>query len=847
MLLAPTLPSTNASHQLPPGTTGDDFSPTGPLMDKLLFKVYSDETAEFLQLAAGEIDFTDWALTKAFLDAGQPCSNNGFPNCPNIGLSSTQEAFEMFNFEFNLNESWWGFDFRHGLNPDGVQIRQAISHLLDKDSFIATDPTIGGFASKIDNPVSPSQLSGLDLPDFHLFDSLHPNTISAYNIAADPTGFAELDTDPITPGNQPSPDWKAALDHLAQVRDPVTHAPGFWRDTNGDGVIDTNLPTTTVDFFCRVDHAPRDRFCNGIASRLNQMFGKTVVNVFEKTISQVSSIVFSTSKPDDWHGYSAGYGLFPEWDHLWDFYASPLASDICGGIPVTLASNYDFVCDDGNDKAQAGLPGVDLREVSPGYFVNINENDYDALAYKVKFSPTLGQSKLAAKAALLRMGQMAFTLPVWSGASRFGYLKDPVVGGAKASAISVPDGKGWTGIINDKGVGTGFGATWDTAYSAQPAIVNTTRIGMRQGTLHTDWFKSQTQWEFMILTNLYSSLIDMNPYDPNQLGAGGTWSSNFGFGQVANSWVENISPAELGYNPDTVLGVAAGTVKENIRFNLRTDVFFHDGVQLTANDVKFTIEGYRDAPSNFFLPSVLNVVGVTCGARNTCTSQDFVADVHFNAVSFVFIKRIGGLPILPRHVWDTNNDGKVDSTKLGNSFDAMKNHALIGSGPYVCKDLVTGQLGGGCSSTGSSSTSVGDSIVLERFKANPLDPRIQFLRSVANFKEWNYADGSQQALTSNPLADNQVVDIQDVSAILLCFGQNAASGHPECQYWKDAAPVASDPDPTVDNLDTGIVIRWFGASQFDTTVGGTRWTFPLLWEQYLNIQPFPPTYPSIAP
>ena len=835
MLLVPTVPSASASHQLLSGVTGDDFAQVGPSMDKLLFKVFADETAEFLQLAAGELDVTDWPLTKAFLGS-QLCALNGFPDCQNIGLTSPVPEFGMFLFEFNNNNTWWGIDFQNGRNPDGAEIRKAIAHILDKDAFLATDPIVAGFADKIDSPVPPSQLSGADLPDFNQFDLVHCSPtpcISAFNKATDPSGFAER-----TPTL--SADWLAALDHLAKVR-----GGGYWVDNNGDGVIDTNRPTSTVEFFCRVDHKPRDRYCNGIASRLNQMFGTTVVTVQEKTISQVSSIVFSTQKPDDWHGYSGGWGLTADWDHLYDFYESLFASDTCGGPRSNFANNYGFTCDDGNDKGETG----DLREVSPGYFVNLNENDYDALAYRLKFAPTLGGSKTFAKAALLRFGQMAFNIPTYSSASRMGYLKDPVVGGSKASASSIPDGNGWTGIINAKGIGPPQGSTWLNIYSPQPAIPGTVRIGMRQGTLHTDQFKSTTVWEAMILTPLYGSLVELSPYDPNQL-----------MSSIANSWIEGITPAELGYNPDTVLGLSPGTVKFSIRFNLRTDVFFHDGNQLSAEDVEFTIEQFKAAPADLWLPSVINVAGVTCGSKPSCidtassggsddstdTKLDFVADVHFNSQSFVFIKNVGGLPIIPKHVWDVDHNRSVDSTKLGNAFDAMKNHALTGSGAWMCKDLVTGQIGGGCSNTGSSSTDVGDSFVLERYKADPLDPRKQYIKSIANFKEWNYADGFRQASTGDPLADDQVVNIQDIGAILLCFGQIGGS----CQYWNDADPAPELDPSTVDIVETGIVLRWFGVSQFDNTVGGpggTRWTYNLLWNQYLNTQPFPPSFPSIPP
>lgn len=841
MLVSPTVPLARAAHQLPPGTTGDDFVQVGPMMDKLLIKVFSDETSEFLQLAAGELDFTDWAQTAAFLDPNKSCLENGFRQCPNIGITNPVEEFGIFVFEFNLANTFWGIDMQNGRNPSGVEMRKAVAHLLDKDRFLETDPVVAGFARKTDVFASPSEGPNLG-PDplgfVCSFDTLtgprvsHTTCLSAYNIASDASGFAELDTDPVAAGNQPSADWKAALDHFGQVRNPATGALGYWSDTDGDGVIDTNRPTSTIDVFCRIDHKPRDRYCNGIASRLNQIFGKTVVTIFEKTISQVSSIVFSATRVNDWHMYSGGYGLTGSVaSDLHSYVSSVFASDVCGGPKASFPQQYIFFCDDGNDAGETG----DLREVSPGFFVNLNEADMDTAAFKMKFAATLGESKTFENEALFRYGRDVASMSVYSSAAPFAYLKDAVVGGVKATSSSTPDLNPWTGVINVQGFSIFDTRNWRNIYTTEPALPGTARIGFRQGTLHLDWFKLQTVWEFAVAAGLYGTLLETGPYDINQL-----------IGNHANSWVENISPAELGYTPDTVLGVSAGTVKSSIRFNLRTDVFFHDGNQLSGEDIEFSFEQYKAQAAALLQSAVIDMVGVTCGNKNSCIdrpsgdddavdqSLDFTVDVHFNKVSFLFIG-VGGLPILPKHVWDSDHNGEVDGTKLGLSFDAMKSHALVGSGDWVCRDLVTGQVGGGCSSTGTSDTGPGDSFVLERYRAGA-DPRKQSLKSVANFREWNYADGKEQAKTGSPLADDQQVDIADLAAVLLCEGQSAGI----CAYWVVDGGV-------VDSTERAIVARWLGASRFDQTTTATRWTFPLSWNDYLNTQSFPPILPSIPP
>jgi len=46
----------------------DNFEQFGPKVDRILFKLYATESAEYSAFEAGETDMTDWPLTKYWID-----------------------------------------------------------------------------------------------------------------------------------------------------------------------------------------------------------------------------------------------------------------------------------------------------------------------------------------------------------------------------------------------------------------------------------------------------------------------------------------------------------------------------------------------------------------------------------------------------------------------------------------------------------------------------------------------------------------------------------------------------------------------------------------------------------
>lgn len=745
---------------------GDQFVPAGPFVDRLFYKVFASEIPEFEALARGELDVTDWVLTKTLATSQWPA---GFVNAPNIHMSPEVTEFGMFLLDFNNNGgttvNWWGLlDPQFGNNAAGQQVRQGIVHLLDKDQYIATDQIISGFAKRIEWPGSPAQADVNPSPaDVDLIAAHGAASITPFNIASDSTGFAE-------PG---SADFCAARDHFV--------ASGLFVDDDNDCDLD-NPPASQITFVIRSDHLPRKRYGEEIARRLEQLFGgANVVNEQFKTITQVSHQVFSTREPNDWGIYTSGWGLTPEWDQAYDLYHSKFASDRCGGPPSTFANNYIFVCN----------PTL------------------DTLAETVKFASDLPTSKAALGDFVTQYLKVMPSYPVYTAAGRYAYLEDP--------NPSTPGVGEWEGMINAAGFGPQAQGNGYILYNAYSTEDSTLDIGMRQGTLQLSILFATTVWEAMITNPLYSTLIDRNPLDPSQLIA-----------SAANSWKPGITAGDLGYTPPP------GT-QYSIRFYLRTDIFFHDGTQLTSADVKFTLDEFKRIPADFYTPTTVNINAVTA-------PQPFIVDVHFLRPSPFHILSVGtGIPIMPKHVWDANNDGLWDLAKQELEFDPMREFALIGSGPFMCKSVepaTLGRVGGRCSSTFNQAADSGDSFTLERYKRiSATDRRQQYVRSAANFKTWDRFD----------VNNDMLIDFTEITQADFCFERSVAAT-PGCAPWDfDGDGIAMEVADSVD-----FRLRGMGpGTPHDINAGGTTWIYEqTLWSQLQATPPgaknFPPSLPNVA-
>ncbi len=104
--------------------------------------------------------------------------------------------------------------------------------------------------------------------------------------------------------------------------------------------------------------------------------------------------------------------------------------------------------------------------------------------------------------------------------------------------------------------------------------------------------------------------------------------------------------------------------------NLRTDVFFHDGVQLTANDVLFTIDLAQNADLKSPLRGNWNEVVV-----EVVDEQSLLVSLSEPYAPFIENFTLG---ILPAHIWRTVPIEQVPFSEF--------NTTPIGSGPYMVSE-----------------------------------------------------------------------------------------------------------------------------------------------------------------
>jgi peptide/nickel transport system substrate-binding protein len=124
--------------------------------------------------------------------------------------------------------------------------------------------------------------------------------------------------------------------------------------------------------------------------------------------------------------------------------------------------------------------------------------------------------------------------------------------------------------------------------------------------------------------------------------------------------------------------VANGDVSRDgltLKYKLRANIYFHDGVQLTCRDLAFTWHAVMNPANNDVTQDgYRDIESIDC-------SDPLVAVVHMKRVYAPFLQQLWGVngnaPILPEHVLATVNDAK------GSFNTAPFQSRPIGSGPFA--------------------------------------------------------------------------------------------------------------------------------------------------------------------
>jgi hypothetical protein len=698
----------------------------------------------------------------------------------------------------------------------GIQFRKALAHLLDKPEFILSS-TLQGRASCDDLWAPPSQnlpygscapasdsLAAIPQTILDQECSDHPwynpgncNPTSAYlfnNTALGPGKLWWAATGSSTGSDNGYPsmtDLRAACDDLVLAGFAIAPSGKTCGDVASASVGLATPACATATYSCPHlvatgqlvfyirTHPPREAFGQIMADGLNFLFGtpnngapsggtSCVVNYGYKspgagctptyyTITDIAGIIFGSNPLDDWNLYTGGVSVTSTPDDLYSSLHSQFASNVCGGISAAFPSNYLFYCNP----------------------------VFDSQAAAGEFSSSLSQAINLFTAGAVIGYQTVMNVPVFSRLQQFVALN-----GWNFQGTTTPQR---SSLVN--ALGTGFeagtpggyfsllnmnsapgydpcavpGAPFNcAAYKSGGGMAGLIRRSLSQGTDNLSPFQATTVWDFDVINQVYDSMLQPDPLTGGSVLQMVNW--------MVTSHQSSFNPVEISCVHTTCVN---GTTTQTWR--LRNDLMFHDGTRVTADDVVFSILAYRDVPSAQLQPQVASVAGAV--ALNPSVVQ-----VKLQHQSPFYDVNIGTLPILPKHIW-----GPLCGTPIGApgnqcanpSFDPMASGDFIGSGPWVCKSVVTGAIGGTCSqngggSPGTQSLGPGGRILLT---ANPSYMRGPVGVQGTSLQKFNWADKF----------DSGFVNIADLADMALHYTQPEA-------YW--AHPLYSS-NPSTGAVDIG--------------------------------------------
>jgi len=637
-------------HPFP--TEDTTYSEFGPRVEYLLIKFYGSDVAEWEALRAGQVDITDWSLTRTY--------RNDFSAGDDPGVAVADAGGELGMFVLDVSNNPWMND---GANPDiigdnpehigqagypdltdsrnplgddhiiaipaghpylaqntlvtrGSQARLAIAHLLDRDAIILA-------TGSVHNPMYTHQA---ECDIFRLGGWIndgaqrYPYSIATANLILDLAGYVDTDGDGIR-----------------------NH------DSNNDGIIDNTDANFHVEFYTRLD-----------------LWRSTIGDWIQAGLVAVGIDV--TRKPGT-GGYAWQNVMLDKIGHMYT------AGWILSREPTTIWGLYNSI-----NYWHPGDPPDYMRVMDAQL-----DTDSNALAYAVD----IASAKAAALAAQQDMVAPDKVLDIPVGNSRMmkGYWK--YYAGTEY----------WKGVINAPAYGVNTGASSiDSTLNMRRsrAELEPYPVG---GTLEYGWkyldmptslnpFQYSWYWDAEVIFRTYNVLLAVNPYNPFGGGPGLAPAGDLPW--IASSWTQDV----LG-------GDGPGGAGSIFTFTLRNDVYFHDGTLMTAKDIYYTVQfghwqaidhadyGWTGLPpwfwSNIYdiTPEfdadgvVTDVMGV--GVDMVDGPEGFTIRFNYNVESiWAFWWAGAGIPVVPKRYWwdrfvpnPTGSDGFAPDPQM------------VGTGPYM--------------------------------------------------------------------------------------------------------------------------------------------------------------------
>jgi hypothetical protein len=408
-----------------------------------------------------------------------------------------------------------------------------------------------------------------------------------------------------------------------------------------------------LEIVVRQDHTYRKLFGEDLVTKLTNDL-KLNVKLTYKTSAGARSY---TMADKNGHMYTGGWGLTSDPDHL--YYLFHINNYFHPGRPM----NYMYypgdyaqitVPYDGWQYTDANVPGLkvlvdwgtlpyylDFSDTGKSWNKNdkVWKNPQNYWSWEMMIATTSARAKTAARKSEEALAYFVDGSPVWASRSFTAFKR------TYAGTPGTPDGEDkyetqlWKGVVNQAGFGVWGGYSFYNMHTANAAFGDgnmTIRWGFRQPTMSLNPIYAEWIWDWYVLSRSYDSLIGLDPYD-----------TSIDMPALASDWkVETWDASGLGLGTCT-----------KVTFFLRHDLYWSDGVPLTASDVVFSWGG-RKVPG-----SIANLLfakgyppaywdGQIADMLSVAAPDPFTVVVYLDVYAFFGLHSMSGFNIvLPEHIW----------------------------------------------------------------------------------------------------------------------------------------------------------------------------------------------------
>ena len=280
-------------------------------------------------------------------------------------------------------------------------------------------------------------------------------------------------------------------------------------------------------------------------------------------------------------------------------------------------------------------------DIPGGYNIpGISDPELDAVLDRLRFAPDAMTALDAASDAQKKLAELAPVAPIYSRYTISAVRRD------------------WKGtLVTDR---TTADNLW-SLLSMEPAAGPMRPLYLVQGEepRALNPFTSSSGYDWQVLTLIYDALIAIDPYTLETI----PW--------LAKSWTVTTRIRDDG--PHTVL-----------TFHLRDNVRWQDGKPMTAEDAAFTYEYLRKNMVPRYFDNVDNIEKIE-------TPDPLTLVVTMKNTSFWHLHRVGGIPVLPRHIVEKVEDWRSWlPASLKHPEDGSLTQ-LVGTGPFVFREYRAGE------------------------------------------------------------------------------------------------------------------------------------------------------------